>query len=244
MEDNKINWNLFIKKIPIVSINFIIKKNLFVSDDEKLLFDTFKILKFKKNLFSANDDWSDVCITLLEDNDESLEEAIIAAIMTHLSIRNGIMIHSALIDVNGKGIMFIGPSGIGKTTQAELWMKYRDAIIINGDMALVHEENGSFRGYGCPWGRSPYCENRDVILSAIIVLEQANENSIEKLHGIKLVERAMKNIYLPHWYKPGVEAVMETVDHLLCNVPVYLLKCRPDEEAVALVERTVLKKYD
>ena len=199
------------------------------------------VLLSKNALLSANE----ACITLLDGKEDGLEGALIAAIMTHLSTRGGLMLHTSLVDYQGKGILFVGPSGIGKTTQAELWMKYRDAIIINGDMALVGEKDGSFTGYGCPWhGSSPYCENRQVPLAGIIVLEQAKENTLERLHGVAMIERMMRNIFLPHWYQKGAEAAMETVDHLLSTVPVYLLKCRPDEEAVAMVERALFESND
>lgn len=203
------------------------------------------ILKSKNALLSANSDWTEASITLLDGKEDGLEGALIAAIMTHLSTRHGLMLHSSLVDYNGKGIMFVGPSGIGKTTQAELWMKYRDAVIINGDMALVHEEEDGFTGHGCPWhGSSPYCENRQVPLHGIIVLEQAAENTIERLSGVLLIERMMNNIFLPHWYPEGVEAAMETVDHLLSKVPVYLMKCRPDEGAVEMVEGVLFTEDD
>ena len=201
------------------------------------------ILKSKNALLSVNEKWTEACITLLDGQKEGLEDVLIAAIMTYLSTRQGIMVHSSLIDFNGKGVMFVGPSGIGKTTQAELWMEYRNAVIINGDMVLVSVENNEFRGYGCPWhGSTIYCENRQIPLSGIIVLEQSKENTIKRLSGITLVERMMKNVFLPHWYQKGVEAAMETVDHLLSNVPVYLMKCRPDEESVELVERVLFDK--
>lgn len=203
------------------------------------------ILLSQNALLSANDDWTEACITLLDGKEDGLEGALIAAIMTHLSTRGGLMLHTSLVDYQGNGILFVGPSGIGKTTQAELWMKYRDAIIINGDMALVGEKDGVFTGYGCPWhGSSPYCENRQVPLAGIIVLEQAKENTLERLHGVTMIERMMRNIFLPHWYQKGAEAAMETVDHLLSTVPVYLLKCRPDEEAVAMVERALFESND
>lgn len=203
------------------------------------------ILKNRNMLIRANADWSEVCINLLDGKEDGLEGTLITAIMTHLSTRGGLMLHTSLVDYQGKGILFVGPSGIGKTTQAELWMKYRDAIIINGDMALVGEKDGSFTGYGCPWhGSSPYCENRQVPLAGIIVLEQAKENTLERLHGVAMIERMMRNIFLPHWYQKGAEAAMETVDHLLSTVPVYLLKCRPDEEAVAMVERALFESND
>lgn len=203
------------------------------------------ILKNRNMLIRANADWSEVCINLLDGKEDGLEGTLITAIMTHLSTRGGLMLHTSLVDYRGKGILFVGPSGIGKTTQAELWMKYRDAVIINGDMALVGEKDGVFTGYGCPWhGSSPYCENRQVPLAGIVVLEQAKENTLERLHGVAMIERMMRNIFLPHWYQKGAEAAMETVDHLLSTVPVYLLKCRPDEEAVAMLERALFESND
>ena len=66
--------------------------------------------------------------------------------------------------------MFLGPSGIGKTTQAELWHTYRDAVIINGDIVFVQETEGNFLGWGTPWhGSSPYCENASVPVDALII---------------------------------------------------------------------------
>lgn len=194
----------------------------------------------KGALVSADDDWSHVSVTLLDGKEDGLEGALIASIMTHLSTRNGLMFHASLIDVSGNGILFIGPSGIGKTTQAELWNRCRDAVIINGDMALVHYDGETYWGHGCPWhGSSPYCENRKVPLKGIVVLEQAPENQLERLTGIRMIERVTQNVFLPKWYQTGTEAAMETLDGLLSEIPVYLLRCRPDEAAVELVENTL-----
>lgn len=240
-------WEKFFNYAPEVALNITVRRDLVRQYDVEVLPMQAgpAVIKSKNALLSADEDWTEVCITLLEEKQDGLEGALIAAIMTHLSTQGGLMLHTSLVDYQGKGIFFVGPSGIGKTTQAELWMKYRDAIIINGDMALVGEKNGKFIGYGCPWhGSSPYCENRQVPLEGVIVLEQAKENSLERLHGVTMIERMMRNIFLPHWYQKGAEAAVETVDHLLSTVPVYLLKCRPDEEAVAMVERALFDSHD
>ena len=201
------------------------------------------VFKSENALVSANSNWSKVNITLFDGKNDGLEGALSASIMSHLSIHNGVLFHASLIDYEGKGILFIGPSGIGKTTQAELWNQYRSAVIINGDMALVHYEDSKYYGYGYPiHGSSPYCENRKAELSGIIVLEQDKENSISQLNSISMVERVMKNVFLPKWFEEGVNAVLDTVDGLLSNVPVYLLKCRKEEQAVELVERVLFKK--
>ena len=151
-----------------------------------------------------------------------------------------LQLHSSLIDFQGQGLMFLGPSGIGKTTQAELWNRYRDALIINGDIVFVQEKEDCFLGWGTPWhGSSPYCENASVPVKALVVLKQAPENSIRELTGFEKVTAVSNSVFYPQWLENGMELCLETLDHLLTRLPVYELCCRPDEEAVKLTEETI-----
>ena len=160
---------------------------------------------------------------------------------THAVQRHIIQLHSSLIATpSNRGLMFLGPSGIGKTTQAELWNKYRDALIINGDIVFVQETDDAFLGWGTPWhGSSPYCENTNVPVEAMIVLKQAPENSIRELTGFEKVTAVSNNVFYPRWLENGMELCLETLDHLLTRIPVYELSCRPDEDAVQLTEATI-----
>ena len=160
---------------------------------------------------------------------------------THAVQRRMIQIHSSMINYQDKGLLFLGPSGIGKTTMAELWNKYRNALIINGDMNFVQETDECFIGWGTPWhGSSPYCENTSVPVKALIVLKQAPENSIRELKNFEKVQLVSNNIIYPTWLENGMELCLETLDHLLSALPVYELSCRPDEDAVRLTEEAVL----
>lgn len=154
--------------------------------------------------------------------------------------RQSIFFHSSLVRAKDLGLMFLGPSGIGKTTQAELWNQYRDALIINGDVVFVQETPDAFLGWGTPWhGSSPYCENTSVPVKALIVLKQAPENSIRELTGFEKVTAVSNNVFYPRWLEGGMELCLETLNHLLSALPVYELSCRPDEEAVRLTEEVV-----
>lgn len=162
---------------------------------------------------------------------------------THAVQRHMIQIHSSMIDYRGKGLLFLGPSGIGKTTMAELWNQYREALIINGDMNFVQDTGDEFIGWGTPWhGSSPYCENTSVPVQALIILRQAPENFIRELWGFEKVQLVSNNIIYPTWLENGMELCLETLDHLLTRVPVYELSCRPDEDAVKLTEETIFGK--
>ena len=192
-----------------------------------------------KDMVLVSRDWKSVEIVQM-DTSSSVSIVLLQVFYTHAVQRHMIQFHSSLIDYQGHGLMFLGPSGIGKTTQAELWNQYRDALIINGDIVFVQETEEAFLGWGTPWhGSSPYCENTNVPVEALIILKQAPENSIRKLEGFEKVTAVSNSVFYPRWLENGMELCLETLDHLLSRLPVYELSCRPDEEAVALTEQTI-----
>lgn len=201
------------------------------------------VLKSNDCLLCVNSDWTEAKLTSFNGERLDIYKLLNALLLTHLSTCHAIEMHASLIQIADIGIMFLGPSGIGKTTQAELWMQYRGADIINGDMVFVKQETDHFLGCGSPWhGSSPYCLNRRVPLSALIVLKQSSGNSIRRLTGFEMVSAVMNSVFFPTWYDKGHEAVCKTLDALLKKVPVYELSCRPDEDAVRLTEEVVFGK--
>lgn len=186
-------------------------------------------------LMSSNYSWTKAYIYAL--NFEQASSLIMVELYSYLVTRRTLLMHSSLIDYQGNGIMFLGPSGIGKTTQAELWNQFTGANILNGDMVFVRENPDGFYGYGSPWhGSSPYCMNAKVKLKALVVLEQASENSIRKLSGFDVLQGIMDQVFLPHWYPEGMTPCLDTLNDLLAQIPVYHLACRPDEDAVQLLK--------
>lgn len=199
------------------------------------------IIRRSGDIMLADETWEHAVILPLQERSHA-ESFLCQLFYTHAVQRHILYFHSSLINFNGRGLMFLGPSGIGKTTQAELWNRYRDALIINGDVVFVQETEEAFLGWGTPWhGSSPYCENSSVPVRAMIILKQAPENSIRELSGFEKVTAVSGSVFYPKWLENGMELCLETLDHLLTKIPVYELSCRPDEEAVALTEKTVFQ---
>ena len=197
------------------------------------------VIRRGSDVMLLNDGWSYAVILPLYDLTHT-DSFLCQLFYTHAVQRHIIYLHSSLVDWNGHGLMFLGPSGIGKTTQAELWNKYRNALIMKGDVVFVQETSDTFLGWGTPWhGSSPYCENSNVPVRAMIVLKQAEENSIRELTGFEKVTAVSESVFYPRWLEGGMELCLETLDHLLTAVPVYELRCRPDEEAVRITEEAV-----
>lgn len=200
-----------------------------------------RILRLENGEFAcANADWSEVTSYFTAPSGEYALP--LAAICSKFSYYGAFLMHASCVNLDGEGVIFTGFSGIGKTTQAELWQKYLGAEIINGDKAFVRMIDGEFYGCGLPWkGSSEYCLNRKTKLKGIVVLRQANENKITKLDTAKATEYFMPHIFMPHWDKACLDNTFATLEKLLGEVPVVLLECRPDEAAVKLTYNTLFK---
>ena len=154
----------------------------------------------------------------------------------------GIVLHSVLMEYKDKGIIISAPSGIGKTTHARMWRDKERALIINGDRALCRKIDSKWTGFGMPWcGTSGEYINRDVEISAIVVLEQAKENSVEKLDILQAFNHMIPNITAPTWEKNLLSKAMDYLEDMINEIPVYKLKCTPDIEAVELLKKEIDK---
>lgn len=191
-------------------------------------------------LLCANEDWSD-CVLYAPDYKDFDYSLPLAAICSRLAFFNTIFVHGSFIEYNGDGIIFVGYSGVGKTTQAQLWEKYLGALPINGDKVFLRNIDNSIVGCGSPWkGSSEYHINKIVPIKAIVVLNQAKENKIKRLSSIECIKYFMPHVFFPHWDEKCKMAALDTFNEILEKTSVWLLECRPDEEAVMLTKEAVL----
>ena len=191
--------------------------------------------RYGSDVLLANQDLS-VCTMLPPLDPTSFSVLSNQAFYTHAARRQMLQLHCATVDDRGRGILFLGPSGIGKTTQAERWAQYRGSSIINGDIGLVQRTDEGYVAWGTPWhGSSPYCLNASVPVKALVVLKQAPENHLRELTGFEKVSEVSGSVFYPTWLEDGMELCTETLNHLLTDLPVYRLDNRADEEAVNLL---------
>ena len=163
-----------------------------------------------------------------------------------LSEANAFLLHSSYIEVNGKGILFTAPSGTGKSTQAELWKKFRGAEIINGDRAVVRwkadETENIVLAEGLPFaGSSEYCLNRSLPIQAIVRLEQAPKTSIRRIQGYEAFSSLLKECTMNTWDHKEMERLTEVAMHVTNTVPMFHLACTPDESAIVVLENALFQ---
>lgn len=151
-----------------------------------------------------------------------------------------LILHSAYMCYNGMAVLFSAPSETGKSTQADLWEKYRGTYTVNGDRSLLVRDEEGWKAYGWPvCGSSEICRNEIHPVHAIVMLKQAKENKAYPLKGFQAVREVMEQITINSWDRDFQIKAMDQLSRLLGEVPVYRLECDISEQAVACLEELI-----
>ena len=150
-----------------------------------------------------------------------------------------LVLHSSyIVTRQEQGILFSGPSGIGKSTQAALWQRYAGAEIVNGDRALVRPDTGTVSGVFYA-GTSGISRNVTAPLQAVALLEQGAENRVCTLRPREAFARLLSQCAYYEWDAASAARMTELAAQLVTNVPVWRMDCRADESAVRALEEAL-----
>ncbi len=167
----------------------------------------------------------------------ALDNALMVLFAMATADKQTALFHAAVVRHEGKGYMFLGKSGTGKSTHAQLWLKHIEgAELVNDDNPVVRD--GVV--YGSPWsGKTPCYRNVSCPLGGIVLLSQAPYNKIRRLGGIEAYSALVASISGQRWDARIADGLHQTENALATNVPVWHLECLPDEAAARLCQKTV-----
>lgn len=150
-----------------------------------------------------------------------------------------LIFHASYIEHQKCGIIFVAPSGTGKSTQADLWAKYRGAQILNGDKACVEVSENPVV-HGIPFeGTSGICHDESFQLKCIVCLAQAEDNSVVRLTAVQAIRMLFANTFVDRAVGEEWNRAVELLIKLIETVPVFHLACTPDERAVETLEQVI-----
>ena len=160
------------------------------------------------------------------------------ALERRLVKRDNIILHCAYVEYRGEAILFSAPSETGKTTQANLWEKYRGSRTVNGDRSLLGKKNGRWTAQGWPvCGTSEVCHDEAFPIRAVVMLSQAKENRAVRMTPGQAFPLVYSQITVNRWNREDHIHTMDLIQDLLESVPVYHLGCTISEEAVECLAR-------
>jgi hypothetical protein len=146
----------------------------------------------------------------------------------------GLMVHACGIDDDGRGYLFAGNSGHGKSTMAKLW---RDqGVILNDDRIIIRQRGGRFWMYGTPWhGDYTGVSSQGVPLERIFFLNRGDVNSTRCLEGATAASKLLARCFPPLWHEEGMGFTLDFCAQVVSQVLCYELGFVPDNDIVDFV---------
>jgi hypothetical protein len=171
-------------------------------------------------------------------NESVYSSVTVMQIFTFLPVRqmlfekNMVVVHASYILYKGQAILFSGDSGIGKSTQADLWKNHLGAGIINGDRTLLYVENDTVFASG--WfqsGTSGICNRGVAPVKSIIFLDQGQDNKVVSLSGIKAFKQFICQCSYETANQQQILKVTELAAEVINHVPLYQYQCNMEPQA-------------
>lgn len=155
----------------------------------------------------------------------------------------GFCFHASALSVDGEGILFSADSGTGKSTHAGLWEQHlegHEILRLNDDKPVIRMIQSLPVVYGSPWGgKHSIHRNASAPVKALVFLEQAAENSIERISAKQAFSLVFSQVLGGKSSQEQVVKLMGLLDRFIKAVPIYRLKCTISKEAVWLVYRYI-----
>ena len=159
----------------------------------------------------------------------AIDNALMVLYALATAVSRTALFHAAIVSNEGRGYMFLGKSGTGKSTHARLWLRYiSGSELVNDDNPVVRVfPDTTARVYGSPWsGKTPCYRNVSYPIGAIVLLSQAPYNKMRRLKGIEAYASLVPSISGKRWDAQIADGLHQTENALAQTVPVVCLTKR------------------
>jgi hypothetical protein len=150
--------------------------------------------------------------------------------------RGALLVHACGVAWQGRGYLFVGSSGSGKSTTARLW-KAAGSTVLNDDRVVLEASRDGIFIHPTPWfGDFPEVGEGKVPLSALYLLRKGTEVSFELLRPAGAVALLFAKSFPPLWDPERMATTLEVLDFVCRHVPYGWLTAPPDQRAVTWVQ--------
>ena len=167
------------------------------------------------------------------------------ALERHFARLGSYVLHCSCLIYQNRAVLFSGPSGIGKSTHADLWVRHiPGAYVLNGDRCLISlSPNGTYYANGWPvCGSSEICLLGHFPLRAIVFMDQSPTNQLTELTPIQRLRLLNMQLMVNHWNPDATTIALDWMTHLVSTVDIKHYACNLTPEAPLLLASTLFDK--
>ena len=154
-----------------------------------------------------------------------------------------VSLHAAAVEIGDRALAFTGPSGMGKSTRADMMIRSMEAKLINGDRPLIDVKGQ--RLYGVPWDGKEQCfRNVCHPLQAICEVRRSGSVYVREMSFQQRRKLLMRQCFMPMWDSETVTFQMANIMHMAASFPIVRVFCGPEANDVrALYDALQQKEY-
>lgn len=170
-----------------------------------------------------------------------LPGVLMAAYSFAASRRALLVVHASAVVYRGRAILFLGPSGVGKSTHSQLWLRATEGCeLLNDDNPVVGLTTAGPWAYGSPWsGKTPCYKRLCAPIAAVVRLRRGAANEMRPLGGAEAYAAILESCNALRCNAEAYGATLATAAKIAEGVAVYELKNLPTTEAAELCRATI-----
>jgi hypothetical protein len=169
-----------------------------------------------------------------------LEYPLDELLMIHrLACGEGVEMHAVgVVDDAGRGHLFLGHSGAGKSTTARLWQSQSKAHILSDDRIILRLRDGRVWMHGTPWHGDAGIASPDAApLSRIYLLEHASKTQLVSIAPGRAAAEMFARSFVPYHSHQGLQFTLRFLERVTREIPCSVFRFLPDKSAVEMICR-------
>ena len=165
-----------------------------------------------------------------------LDVVLVSGVLAH---HGGVVVHAAAAVVDGRGLVFAGRSGAGKTTIARV-LRAAGVEVVGDERVVLRAAGDAILLHGTPWpGDLGVVSPRSAPVAGLFFLEHGPTTRTATLTPAAAGRALLPRCRLPFWDRAAMSGVLDTVAEIVRRVPCQRLRFRPDGSVVEVLARVV-----
>ena len=171
----------------------------------------------------------------------SLNNALMLLFAFRTSSMGTLLMHASVTMHEGKGYLFLGKSGTGKSTHSRMWLENIPGTeLLNDDNPVLRVLDGQVRVYGSPWsGKTPCYRNLDCPVGAIVRIKRAPYNKATRLPLMESYASVYSSCSSMRPFRKIADGLHEAVSGVVMGAPCFVMECLPDADAAFVCRKAV-----
>ena len=144
-------------------------------------------------------------------------------------IKGDIFIHGSGVNYEGRGYLFTGTSGRGKTTMARLWHE-AGARVVHDDRLIIRNINGAYKMYNTPVYDNEFPFQSP--LNEVYIIAHGSENKMQPINGAIALTNIMANCIQHNWNHEIISGLTAALYNMSKSVSTRKLFFKPDNTVI------------